>query len=579
MYCSNCNDRLEGVAYEQLGNGGEILCESCCQELLASGALYECEQCHHVFDDFNDEVFDGVSMCPTCYVLYVRECDECSSEFWRHNLCYTEGQMLCPGCLDDHYPICESCGDRTPVDESYHEDDSLYCEGCHDRLYSICHDCESSIRIDHAYMSDGRMYCRSCFYESFFYCDSCGEPTPHDMSCSTDNGEGSYCQDCFTDNFSHCDRCHNSMSNSDSVHITDVDEYWCPRCTNNYAYTCDECGTYCSELVYQDEDDDAGICTECQSCSLDSWHGPTTTRPMPSSIQPYDFKPRPYYFGSAPYYGVELETDRYNDRYSAAQGVHRIDNTRLYFKADGSLENGIEIVSHPMDVDEWIGFEDKLKKIQQIVVREGGRSHETTTCGIHVHRSKADLSQIDQCKLITFFAINKDKIVQVARRESSGYASFDSFDGLSRRNRYEKVLAHRFIKDSRHSDKYLAINFRHQNTLEFRIFKGSLVPSTILASIGFCHYVTMYCKSMLFQQLKLMGKQSFQDFVNMVKTKAHTEKLADNLLKYLQKRRIIPKPKKYSPPIMIVADNNESEPEWMERELFSYLPTNNRGEE
>jgi len=87
------------------------------------------------------------------------------------------------------------------------------------------------------------------------------------------------------------------------------------------------------------------------------------------------------------FFGVELEADHGNEKDAAARDVTFGDLS--YVKHDGSLtDDGIEIVTHPCSLRyhlEQFPWDEILSSLADY----GFRSHDTSTCGLHVHVSRS----------------------------------------------------------------------------------------------------------------------------------------------------------------------------------------------
>ena len=107
-----------------------------------------------------------------------------------------------------------------------------------------------------------------------------------------------------------------------------------------------------------------------------------------SPIHDYNYKPEPIFYGNdLLYYGVELEIDcggEYSENAEKIENVGNEDADHIYCKHDGSINNGFEIVSHPMTLDyhqknmNWLELFEKATEM-------GYKSHNTSTCGLHIH--------------------------------------------------------------------------------------------------------------------------------------------------------------------------------------------------
>ena len=105
-------------------------------------------------------------------------------------------------------------------------------------------------------------------------------------------------------------------------------------------------------------------------------------------IEEYGYKPTPIFYGQGKrYFGVELEVDeggKDNDNAATLKSIANVHEENIYIKSDGSLEDGFEIVSHPMTL-EYHAEEMNWKELLREAVSMGYRSHQTSTCGLHVH--------------------------------------------------------------------------------------------------------------------------------------------------------------------------------------------------
>ena len=155
----------------------------------------------------------------------------------------------------------------------------------------------------------------------------------------------------------------------------------CQRCYESYYFNCTRCGVlfhmddahYSSDAPGEEEP----LCRACHK-RLERGH----------TIQNYYCKPEPIFYGDGPrYFGVELEIDSGGESNVNAEELLQIANTgeeRACCKHDGSLEDGFEIVTHPMTLayhQESMPWAELLRKAAEL----GYLSHKAHTCGLHVH--------------------------------------------------------------------------------------------------------------------------------------------------------------------------------------------------
>lgn len=357
-------------------------------------------------------------------------------------------------------PECEGCGQ--PIDgEPLEVDGNPHCHEC----AAECEDCGGV--TDNAMWLDDRTICEDCRTD----CDDCGRTYRTE------------------DPYSRC------LANGNSV---------CSRCAESW-YTCDDCG----DDVHSDDtfNRESGVyCGSCDPGDDEDEDGPIrgyhTSSPTPLR------SPWTRSHGGR-YLGVELEVERRDNadrsRGEIAQGIADWVNKQatditaeghhapiLFFEEDGSLRNGFEMISQPMGLDDHARL---WRTALSPTLTRGLASHDTETCGLHVHISRDGLTPLHLSKVICFVndPDNADLIKAVARR----YNGTDSYvDG---RNNYCKVggrrrLARAFRDADDAGDKYVAVNVNKSRTIEFRIFRGSLKYMAVMAAVEFANAVVEFCR-------------------------------------------------------------------------------------
>lgn len=183
------------------------------------------------------------------------------------------------------------------------------------------------------------------------------------------------------------------------------------------------------------------------------------------------------------YYGIELEVEvpgstkitdvteeiqsRWNDKY-------------IYFKHDGSIEYGFEMVTLPMT---WEFLQNEKLKIFSTL---GGissfncKSFNTNTCGIHIHVSKQELSHLTIYKILKLFYENPNFILKVSQRKESQFTQWASLNSEGSEGKlYMKA------KNKTGCNRYVAVNLNNYDTVEFRIFRGTLSPKSFFKNLEF----------------------------------------------------------------------------------------------
>ena len=80
-----------------------------------------------------------------------------------------------------------------------------------------------------------------------------------------------------------------------------------------------------------------------------------------------------------------------NDNANQLQQIANRDHDHIYIKHDGSLDDGMEIVTHPMTLECHCN-EMPWQTVMQEAISMGYLSHQCGTCGLHVHVNRSSLS-------------------------------------------------------------------------------------------------------------------------------------------------------------------------------------------
>lgn len=166
-------------------------------------------------------------------------------------------------------------------------------------------------------------------------------------------------------------------------------------------------------------------------------------------------------------------------------------NPWFYLKSDGSLHNGIELVTHPATLKShrhelaWQQLFDYLKE-------HGCLADTTTTCGLHIHANKSIMTEEEQMKLGYFINSHRGKVEIVARRSQINYSKY--------RDVSQEVLEN--MNKCVDQDRYKALNWMNEYTVEYRMFKGTIDFKKLMASLDFVASSIAYVKSVTIEQLK-----------------------------------------------------------------------------
>ena len=212
-----------------------------------------------------------------------------------------------------------------------------------------CSCCGSIINEENYYEVEDSVICSNCYHNRTFVCDCCGDRYFEDNDYGDDGT--ALCRNCYENEYHRCERC--------------------------------------NRLIHDDDTNWHGDYPYCQYCYDDI---------CDDFINEYSYKPDPI-FHHCPnekkirYYGVELEIDKGGKDDGNAEVLYNIANSdeeNLYIKSDSSLSDGMELVSHPCSL-QYHKTEFPWANVMKKAVSMYYRSHNTNTCGLHIHIGREDL--------------------------------------------------------------------------------------------------------------------------------------------------------------------------------------------
>ena len=310
------------------------------------------------------------------------------------------------------------------------------------------------------------------------------------------------CPSCLEDRTCLCQRCGQRFWKDQNA--GDEEQPLCPECFEMYYTTCSECGTVLPlGEAYYDDDGDRELCWACYNQSHQE-----------RAIQDYYYKPEPVFYGEGNrFFGVELEVDQGGELNRNARRLLEIANQgedRLYIKHDGSLGEGFELVSHPMTLDyhcremPWPGLLQASREM-------GYRSHQASTCGLHVHVNREAFGETEReqeaciARILYFFERNWEELLKFSRRTRRQLERWADRYGYKEQPR--EILDH--AKKGGHGGRYSCVNLQNEATVEFRIFRGTLKWNTFVATLQLVNRVCDVALYLSDQELKAMTWSSF----------------------------------------------------------------------
>jgi hypothetical protein len=235
----------------------------------------------------------------------------------------------------------------------------------------------------------------------------------------------------------------------------------CVDCVDGYEW-CDSCDAYVQES--------------------DDYHNCSDNR-----IHNYDYRPTPVFYHTTEefdnariilkdsryvmrnyrqiaYLGLEIEVESMGNSIKQGCDLLGTHDEVFYLKSDGSINNGFEIVTHPMTLG-WAKNNFPFQALESLEAM-GYESWQPDSTGLHIHVSRDGFrSESHQGYFINLITRNQRFFEALAGRSGSRWAQFDKGN--------LKHIGQR-IRRTRGTDRYSAVNVQNAPTLEVRIFNGSL---------------------------------------------------------------------------------------------------------
>jgi hypothetical protein len=411
-----------------------------------------------------------------------------------------DGKILCKDCLNYHKESdLEKVGDK------------IVCKKCR-LFYKQCHSCGKlentksieNITFKNKVNSTKKFYCNKCIKKLFTKCGYCGK---YELKLEFKKFRtNKYCRDCFNKHFTRCKICDSIVKRSHTI---------------NYRRK-------------------GSICKGC-------WEKNYTIKNYSYTPPTLNFSKLDSETGNILYMGLELEVVTYDDRFKQAESVEKLTkyldklniNNLFYFKEDSSLgsddeghEAGFEIITHPFTLNyrhKKLNFHKLLSWLRKnrFVSYEGGR------CGLHVHLSRSFFENQDIQKIRLFFSTNRDRIIRFSKRgiteNLNNYAKPETYNINHYKDFYKNMYdSLEFKRPPRHS----AINISSKNTIELRIFRGTLHYPRFLATLQFCHALAHFVKK--YSVVVMQNGRSWQLFKDFIAK----ENRYEHLLKYLKRVKL-----------------------------------------
>ena len=347
-------------------------------------------------------------------------------------------------------------------------------------------------------------------------CFICGDPAK-----KTNKANVYYCPKHFQMFFQKCDSCHEFYDKKDinNIQQSNLCCYFlnsmrynlCTKCKkwNKHCTIIQNSGVYCKKCL---SDIKYFNCQSCGSFYLYERYGKNNRcvsciNSHLTQVRNYSYKPVPRFFKKQNiiddelYFGVQLQMGQVQNYQTVNDFVAEYSNSFFYMKKDTSIPvYGCEIVTQPATMSKHI--DSRYWKTMLNVAKQYGFNADNEKCGIHIHISRNFFTNYEIAKLDCF--VNTYSFFKKIARRQSHYSEYlnkpcDSWG-------------------SQISNRKCALNLSNSNTVQMRIFKGTLQHEYIMAYIQFCHAISVFIKSIQMDEILNSKKTTISKFVKLIES-------------------------------------------------------------
>jgi hypothetical protein len=392
---------------------------------------------------------------------------------------------VCMDCFRaNEYIDCFECGTPVHPDNSWNRtidgDVEQFCEGCYsDRRSALgeCYQCDEEIDAFATLSVQGNSYCSDCAREKI---ENIIEGA---ITCSGECDDHRY----------ELTEVLSLVTRVNSFGIT-TREWTCERCEFSYINQLPSGNPFTvGRWLYDYDEDDTVVCTNCEP-------GRIATRPRTYTINSYSFKPPPEFRRTARdldvralHFGTEVEVEMQEgvDQVRALEQIAKADTENIFYcKADTTINNGFELVSHPFTFN-WM-VENPGAFQAQFALGEFMRGWSAENCGMHIHMSADAFNNLHLFKFMRFFYQNPGFIRAMARRPKGKLDKWANMEAPSKKSLMAFALNRRMNMDMGRGA--LDVETEGKQTIECRIFRSTLSPTGYYGNVEFLQSLFDYTK-------------------------------------------------------------------------------------
>lgn len=284
-----------------------------------------------------------------------------------------------------------------------------------------------------------------------------------------------------------CKHCGNSLDMR-YARVTEDGDMICSDCYEVYYVSCSNCGAAIKA------GENRRLCKDCSDIIYRKPLNSYSTKPFPV------FKGKKYSDNRlSRFYGLELEYS-----YTPAILAYSLFNKEykgkfLYNKSDSSLDDGVEIVTSPLDKQT---LTELLGRMNEGLAKIGSIRNYNKNAGIHIHVNRASIDSLTVYKLsylLNMSATEDEKriIYYISGRNRTSTTKTSKYHYAIVGDDYTQTRA------CRSGDRYRALNLNNSNTIEFRMFASTTKVKNILMYVDFVDDLIEYASRFSFKNMNI----------------------------------------------------------------------------
>lgn len=383
---------------------------------------------------------------------------------------------------------------------------------------TICAHCSKIMNNNDYRYIKGLSYCVECANNLFAQCACCGSMTKKEDLQPLNEGEDTLvCPHCYEHKTEEDAITHKKGMRYRMVYISNLGYITVEtaREHRDKIKRCQLCGVY----VYTTAKKEI-FCDNCKDKS------------QQIAIRGYHDNPKRFYYKNNHAvvrakefagFGIELEVQQkdYDENLSKKCRTEILDivakddpRRKLYFMRDGSVRNGFEIISQPHEERELLKI--NWEKVLETLQKHKFRSHNGGCCGFHIHSSRYLYGKTKEeqnkniAKIIYFYEKNWNELFKFSRRETDRWCRKYTGDTTYRGGQRYTISPTREhcenIVNYGYHDRYKAVNITNRSTIEFRMFRGTLVLNTFKSALDLTFTLVRNCKTIEWEDIDNVSK-------------------------------------------------------------------------